>query len=92
MNDQPYERCDICDELTRRAGKGEDSLYCDECDKGPFCSECWDVHHNDERLTSARVIMEKFVGKVDTRRAHSIVPGKAVRETHAEMKAWLEDL
>ena len=38
------EECCKCDEATGRAGKGEDSIYCDECEQGPFCSECWGKH------------------------------------------------
>lgn len=38
------EECCECDEPTGRAGKGEDSIYCDECEEGPFCSECWAKH------------------------------------------------
>ena len=84
MTERTYERCDICDELTGRAGKGEDSLYCDECDKGPFCSECHDIHRADDRLASARVIMERYIFKVDGGMARST-------ETYAEMKEWLDE-
>ena len=38
------ERCCSCDEYTGRAGKGEDSLYCDEHDSGPYCEDCWETH------------------------------------------------
>lgn len=43
-----YEECFICDDLTGRAGQGEDSLYCDECDKGPYCPECFKKHHESD--------------------------------------------
>lgn len=33
------EYCCECDQLTGRAGRGEDSLYYD--DDGPFCWDCW---------------------------------------------------
>ena len=36
------ERCYACDEPTGRAGRADDSLFCAECDAGPFCEECWD--------------------------------------------------
>jgi len=49
------ERCYICDEPTGRAGRGEDSLYCDECDSGPYCSECWDEHEADGHLRGSEV-------------------------------------
>ena len=45
----------------------------------------------ENRESTACAIMEKFVDKVDTRKAHSIVPGKQIRETYAEMKEWLEE-
>jgi hypothetical protein len=37
------ERCSVCDDPTGKAGKGEDSFYC-ECGEGPFCSACWEEH------------------------------------------------
>ena len=48
MNERPLEYCFICDEPTGRAGKGEDSLYCDECDKGPYCPDCFRKHHESD--------------------------------------------
>ena len=38
------EKCVLCDEPTGRAGKGEDSLYCEVCEKGPLCSGCSENH------------------------------------------------
>jgi len=35
-----YELCCECGELTGRAGKDDDSLYCPDCNDGPFCEEC----------------------------------------------------
>jgi hypothetical protein len=43
-----YEECFICGDLTGRAGQGEDSLYCDECDKGPYCPDCFRKHHESD--------------------------------------------
>lgn len=34
------ERCVICDEPTGRAGRADDSIYCPECNNGPFCESC----------------------------------------------------
>lgn len=34
------ERCWICDELTGRAGRLDDSIF-DDDDNGPYCEECW---------------------------------------------------
>ena len=38
------EYCCACDEPTGRAGKGDDSLYCEVCGRGPYCSECFEEH------------------------------------------------
>jgi hypothetical protein len=38
------EYCCSCKRPTGRAGKGDDSLYCDVCGAGPFCEECYDSH------------------------------------------------
>lgn len=38
------EHCGVCDELTGFAGRGDDSLFCESCGAGPFCSECWNGH------------------------------------------------
>ena len=38
----------------------------------------------ENRLASARAIMQRFVDKVDTGRARS-------KETYGEMKQWMED-
>lgn len=43
---QVQERCYVCDDLTGRAGKTEDSLYC--CDSGPYCEECFHEHLKTE--------------------------------------------
>ena len=38
------ECCCKCLQPTGRAGRGEDSIYCDHCDSGPYCEECADAH------------------------------------------------
>lgn len=38
------EHCGVCGEPTGNAGRGEDSNYCEHCDAGPFCWECWEGH------------------------------------------------
>jgi len=48
MRELPIERCCYCNDATGRAGKGEDSLYCEHCDAGPFCGECFDEHMIEE--------------------------------------------
>jgi len=43
------EECAECGKRTGRAGRAEDSIFCEDCEAGPFCSECWDGHpHNPE--------------------------------------------
>ncbi len=47
---ETLEYCALCDEATGRAGRGEDSIFCDECEDGPFCTDCWADHpHNPDR-------------------------------------------
>lgn len=41
------ERCCECDDPTGKAGKGDGSLYCELCERGPFCESCWDKHWRD---------------------------------------------
>jgi len=43
MNQKPLEDCCVCDEATGRAGRGDDSIYCN-CGAGPFCVDCWRGH------------------------------------------------
>lgn len=39
-----FEECCVCGSHTGRAGRGDDSIYCDDCDMGPFCEGCWHQH------------------------------------------------
>ena len=48
MTEQPLERCWHCDEPTGRAGRSDDSIYCEHCHRGPFCSECFDTHEEKQ--------------------------------------------
>ncbi len=41
MAPRPLEYCCACDAPTGRAGQGEDSLYTDSGDLGPYCEDCW---------------------------------------------------
>lgn len=41
MTTSPLEHCCNCDEPTGRAGEGEDSLYTDIYNLGPYCEDCW---------------------------------------------------
>ena len=38
------EYCFCCGEPTGHAGAGDGSIYC-ECDAGPLCDECWELHN-----------------------------------------------
>lgn len=59
------ERCCNCDEPTGRAGRADDSLYC-ECGEGPFCEDCWDEHHRGnelaEKVDSLEAEMNMHIG------------------------------
>ena len=61
------ERCCICDEPTGRAGRGEDSIYCERCEAGPFCENCLEGNHicNPDDVA----LMER--AELDDRRTHS---------------------
>lgn len=41
------ERCVVCEEPTGNAGAGDGSIYCDACNEGPFCDECWAAHQEN---------------------------------------------
>ena len=53
MKERLLEHCFICDEPTDRAGKSDDSIYCDECDKGPYCPACFRKHHESDVKVAA---------------------------------------
>jgi hypothetical protein len=38
------ETCCECGKATGRAGTADDSLFCGQCDGGPFCLDCWYEH------------------------------------------------
>ena len=38
------ERCCMCGNPTGNAGRGNGSIFCDECGEGPFCRDCWNEH------------------------------------------------
>ena len=62
---KPLEYCFVCDEPTGRAGQGDGSLYC-ECDKGPFCEECWSKHHNaDAKVTDLLEALEAITNRFE---------------------------
>ena len=48
------ERCCVCDDPTGRAGRGEGSLYCETCDAGPFCPDCFEKHLLEEHDAAAK--------------------------------------
>ena len=57
---RPLEYCFICGEPTGRAGQGDGSLYC-ECDRGPFCEECWEKHHaSDAKVADLLEALEEI--------------------------------
>ena len=42
------ELCSECEEPTGRAGAGEDSLYSDDGETGPFCEGCFELRRDAE--------------------------------------------
>ena len=70
MNQRPTEYCCVCGEPTGKACRADDSLYCDICDTGPFCKDCYDAHADDCRdariaeleaeLATAKIEMERL--------------------------------
>lgn len=38
------EYCISCGSVTDKAGRADDSLYCEYCDEGPFCEICCESH------------------------------------------------
>ncbi len=55
---RPLEYCCECSETTERAGQGEDSLYTDSGNMGPFCEECWD------NITYWRALADTYYNKL----------------------------
>lgn len=47
-----YETCTECGCETGKAGRGEDSLYSEYDDSGPYCGDCFDVHEEKCRTAS----------------------------------------
>lgn len=41
---ETYELCQECNGETGKAGKGDGSLYCPDCEQGPFCWDCYEIH------------------------------------------------
>lgn len=79
MNNR-YEICSVCSCETGKAGIGEDSIYCDVCECGPFCDECWiqhnklDSHTLQLRLTSAEDALKIVAGHYDSIVDHDECP------------------
>lgn len=53
------EECVMCGEPTGRAGRGDDSIFC-ECDTGPLCLDCWHAHScpqkPDEKIAQGEIM------------------------------------
>ncbi len=43
-----FELCCECGAFTGRGGAGEDSLFCEWCEVGPFCEDCFELHFYDD--------------------------------------------
>lgn len=44
---QTLEYCRECGQPTERAGRSDDSIYCDNCDSGPWCWACFSGERDD---------------------------------------------
>lgn len=62
-----YEYCFKCGDPTGRAGRGEDSIYDDADDSGPYCETCWAAHKQEQAMTAqtdrerlTELLREKF--------------------------------
>jgi len=64
VSEKPKEECVACGEFTGRAGAGEDSIYCDPCDRGPLCEGCGYQHygHEDKPTPAVGVSEEEIDG------------------------------
>lgn len=60
MSERPLEYCFNCGDATGHAGLGDGSLYC-ECDEGPFCNNCWGIHHKGNTLLADREALVRYV-------------------------------
>lgn len=47
-----FEHCCNCGDKTGKSGKGDDSLYCEVCGKGPFCEDCWYICMNVHSMSA----------------------------------------
>ena len=48
--ERPLEHCCLCDDLTGRAGRADDSLYLETptAELGPLCEACWGALRRDD--------------------------------------------
>ena len=58
MSDRPLEYCFLCDNPTDKAGAADDSVFCDCCDTGPYCEECWGKHHDESNTRISKLEAE----------------------------------
>jgi hypothetical protein len=72
-----YEHCFVCDDLTGKAGRADDSLYINSV--GPFCENCYDerlvqcaesVDADPAALTAAQARCERLEEAVEEVRAY----------------------
>lgn len=63
------ERCSVCDELTGRAGRGEDSLFWpadgDDLSGGPLCESCFHELQDRQMAENSehdRIALEESLG------------------------------
>lgn len=75
MSEQrPLEYCFNCGGATGQAGRGDGSLYC-ECDAGPFCSDCWEIHHRGNTLLTDTDALVRVLHYLNKPIAYCAYPG-----------------
>jgi hypothetical protein len=57
MTEKIIENCEECGKSTMREAR--DAWFCAECDDGPFCEKCFDVHMGTNTIKITNVLKEK---------------------------------
>ena len=66
------ETCCVCDAPTGRAGRADDSLYCEADDTGPYCDDCYPTRENME---AQRAQLARLQEELERAQQERIVPG-----------------
>ena len=74
-NDERLEYCILCDDLTYKAGRDDDSLF-DSNGHGPYCDDCFDELEDtdDDQISDWRHLLGKAMAERDKEFAETIGP------------------